>query len=73
MNCKEINVTKSVTKSGNKLPREDLVLLFSKSFDLQTLRRNLDDDISDMIGHAWETIVTKSTEKVTKSANKCKK
>ena len=60
-------VTKSVTKSENKLTREDIDLLFSESFDLQELSSSLDNDISDMIGYVREKIVTKSTEKVTKS------
>jgi predicted HTH transcriptional regulator len=66
-------VTKSVTKSENKLTREDIDLLFSESFDLQELSSSLDNDISDMIGYVREKIVTKSTEKVTKSAKKVTK
>ena len=66
-------VTKSVTKSENKLTREDIDLLFSESFDLQELSGSLDNDISDMIGYVREKIVTKSTEKVTKSAKKVTK
>ena len=66
-------VTKSVTKSENKLTREDIYLLFSESFDLQELSSSLDNDISDMIGYVREKIVTKSTEKVTKSAKKVTK
>ena len=66
-------VTKSVTKSENKLTLEDIDLLFSESFDLQTLSSILDNDISGMIGYVREKIVTKSTEKVTKSAKKVTK
>lgn len=62
-----------VTKSVTKLTRDDLDLIFSDSFDLQSLSSILDNDISDMIGYVREIIVTKSTEKVTKSAKKVTK
>ena len=56
-------VTKSVTKSENKLTREDIDLLFSESFDLQELSSSLDNDISDMIGYVREKIVTSQLKK----------
>ena len=64
-------VTKSVTKSGNKLTPEDVDVLMAEKFDFQLLSILLDNDLSDIRDYVRDQIVTKSMSKsVSKSVSK---
>jgi len=69
----ELKGTKLVSKSSTKLTTEDIDTLFAESFDLQTLRSILDNDLSDVVDYIREKIGTKSAQKVSKSTRKVSK
>ena len=56
-------VTKSVTKSGHRLTREDVDLFLTDKIDFQLLNNLLDNDLSDVIHYTRKKIVTKSLTK----------
>lgn len=63
-------VTKSVSKSVDKFTCDDVDVLLTEKFDLQTLSAILDNDIAEVVEYIRDKIVTKSAEKVTKSLTK---
>ena len=69
----ELKGTKLVSKSSTKLTTEDIDTFFTESFDLQTLRSILDNDLSDVVDYIREKIGTKSAQKVSKSTRKVSK
>jgi len=61
-------VTKSMTKQSTKMTPGDVQVLFNESFDLQVLSSLLETDISDVVEFIRDKIVSKSGQKMSKTA-----
>jgi hypothetical protein len=66
----ELKGTKSGTKSSIDLTTEDIDLLFSERFDIETLSNVLDYDITEISDHIRAVILSKSSKKMSKSSKK---
>ena len=59
----EFKVTKSVSKSGTKISREDVDRIFAEKIDIQILSLLLDQDIDEVIDYVRDNVVSKSVSK----------